>query len=470
MKRVILGLLAGLACARAEANICGTDYQNFNPTTNGLDFVTVHSSETLKPCVINAGLFFNYATNSLTYSKTLNALVVSGQKRKDSVLGADLSAGMGITDRWDFGISIPMVLNQKVQDDYFVSSFESTGITEIKLNSKYRILGDETGGLAGIVSLNKNMIQDNPFTGQNPGPTLNFELAADTVIAERWAVAVNGGYRKRSPGDPYAAMPFIPMRDQWMYSIAGSYYVPSMDSKMILEIFGSRVAQPQNIDADRNMNSLEGLLGFKYDASQNLALHFGGSKQLDTSVGGPDWRVYAGLNWAIGPVCGDKPTLVASSEPLAPVVKDEPETYRLDSEILFDYDQKELNQGSLASLGGLVEKLTVAGFEKLSIEGHTDSVGPDVYNLYLSQVRADQVKKYLVEKLQFPAMKLEAKGYGDTRPVADNGNYQGRRKNRRVDMIVWRKLPAVAATAEPAVSSEPAASSATPVPAATPAK
>lgn len=457
MKKIILGLLAGLACARAEANICGTDYQNFNPTTNGLDFVTVQSSETLKPCVINAGLFFNYAVNSLTYSRTLNSLVVSGQKRKDSILGADLSAGIGINDRWDFGISVPMILTQKVQDDYFVSSFETTGITEIKLNSKYRILGDDTGGLAGIVSLNKNLIQDNPFAGSNPGLTWNFELAADTVIAERWAVAVNGGYRKRSPGEPFAAMPFIPLRDQWIYSVAGSYYVPSMDSKLILEVFGSRVAQADNIDADRSMNSLEGLLGIKYDASQNLALHFGGSKQLDTSLGGPDWRVYAGLNWAIGPVCDDgKKTLVASNAPIVPVSKpEEPETYRLDAEIIFDYDQKELNGASLAQLDGLLEKLTAAGFEKLSIEGHTDSIGPAVYNLYLSQQRAEAVKKHLVSKLKVPGEKLEAKGYGDTRPVADNGNYQGRRKNRRVDLVVWRKLPSAATLETPAPTPTP---------------
>src|SRR6187431_918759 len=109
MKTTLISLLLAVLLnpQNAEANICGTDYQNFNPTTNGLDFVTVHSSETLKPCVINAGLFFNYAVNSLTYSRTLNAQVISGQKLKDKTLGADFSFGFGITDRWDFGVNIP---------------------------------------------------------------------------------------------------------------------------------------------------------------------------------------------------------------------------------------------------------------------------------------------------------------------------------------------------------------------------
>jgi len=441
MKKLILGLSIGLACTRAEANICGTDYQNFNPTTNGLDFVTVQSSETLKPCIINMGVFVNYAANSLTYSKTLSSQVISGQKRRDRTLGTDFSVGMGLTDRWDVGINIPAILSQTVQDDYFVSSFGQTGVTEIKANTKYRFLGDDTGGLAAIVSLNKNLIEDNPFAGTNSGLTWNFELAADTMIASRWAIAVNAGYRKRSPGDAIPAMPFVPLKDQWIYSTAASYYVPSLDSKLIFEIYGSRATETSSIDADRNLNALEGLLGVKYDVNQNLALHVGGTKQLDTSLGGPDWRVYAGLNWAVGPICKQqKPTLVASNEPVPPKAKEEeqPETYRIDNEILFSYGQKELSAENLTVLDPLIADITKKGFDHIVVEGHTDSVGPDAYNQHLSQLRADSVRSYLIEKQNIPADKIEAKGYGSSKPVADNGNYQGRKKNRRVDLIIWR--------------------------------
>jgi hypothetical protein len=54
----------------SKANVCGTDYQTFNPTTSGLDFVTVHSSETLQPCYINFGSFLNYSVNTLTYTRS----------------------------------------------------------------------------------------------------------------------------------------------------------------------------------------------------------------------------------------------------------------------------------------------------------------------------------------------------------------------------------------------------------------
>src|SRR3954468_22587783 len=118
-------LAAGLLSSAANANVCGTDYQIFNPTTNGLDFVTVQSSETLSPCVINSGLFFNYASNSLAYSSVLNSNY--GQKRNDRTLGMDLSLGTGITSRWDVGVNVPFILNQEVKDDYYVSSFGHNG-------------------------------------------------------------------------------------------------------------------------------------------------------------------------------------------------------------------------------------------------------------------------------------------------------------------------------------------------------
>jgi OOP family OmpA-OmpF porin len=65
------------------------------------------------------------------------------------------------------------------------------------------------------------------------------------------------------------------------------------------------------------------------------------------------------------------------------------------------------------------------------IVGHTDSVGPEQYNLKLSQRRADNVMKYLIAH-GVDASRLTAKGYGESMPVADNSTAEGRRKNRRV--------------------------------------
>jgi outer membrane protein OmpA-like peptidoglycan-associated protein len=69
---------------------------------------------------------------------------------------------------------------------------------------------------------------------------------------------------------------------------------------------------------------------------------------------------------------------------------------------------------------------------KGAIEGHTDSVARAGYNLKLSQRRAESVVNMLVEKYGIDESRLSAKGYGLTRPVADNKTKEGRQKNRRI--------------------------------------
>ena len=59
MKNIFVLVL--LASAIATANVVGTDYQNFNPDFSATDFTTVHSSETVKPCMCNIGIYFDYS-------------------------------------------------------------------------------------------------------------------------------------------------------------------------------------------------------------------------------------------------------------------------------------------------------------------------------------------------------------------------------------------------------------------------
>jgi outer membrane protein OmpA-like peptidoglycan-associated protein len=69
------------------------------------------------------------------------------------------------------------------------------------------------------------------------------------------------------------------------------------------------------------------------------------------------------------------------------------------------------------------------------IEGHTDSAGRDEVNLALSQERADAVKQALVER-GASAQRIEAVGYGESRPIADNGTRAGRDRNRRIEVYL----------------------------------
>lgn len=70
------------------------------------------------------------------------------------------------------------------------------------------------------------------------------------------------------------------------------------------------------------------------------------------------------------------------------------------------------------------------------IEGHTDNVGTPEHNLDLSRKRAEGVVNYLVENFGIEKSRLTAKGYGQTRPIADNATDEGKQKNRRIEAII----------------------------------
>jgi outer membrane protein OmpA-like peptidoglycan-associated protein len=105
------------------------------------------------------------------------------------------------------------------------------------------------------------------------------------------------------------------------------------------------------------------------------------------------------------------------------------------SDVLFDTGRYTLKPGArekLAKVAGIIE--AHPGL-KIAVEGHTDSVGSDEYNVRLSNERADAVRSYLVSQ-GVDGEKITAAGFGKTRPVASNSTAAGRQANRRVEMVV----------------------------------
>jgi OOP family OmpA-OmpF porin len=73
---------------------------------------------------------------------------------------------------------------------------------------------------------------------------------------------------------------------------------------------------------------------------------------------------------------------------------------------------------------------------KVVIEGHTDNVGGEQYNLNLSQKRAEAIKSVMVTKFNIEPSRIAAKGFGYSKPIASNSTKEGREKNRRVEAAV----------------------------------
>ncbi|MCJ8276611.1 MAG: OmpA family protein, partial [Bdellovibrionales bacterium] len=293
--------------------------------------------------------------------------------------------------------------------------------------------------------------------GIDPGPTFNLEFAYDFTWSD-FNFGANVGYRFRDPGEPVQGVPVQPYPDEFIFSFAASYLVSAIDTKFIAEIYSALPTEEVQFTTDRELSSAEFILGAKWDVSNNMALHFGGGTELYHGSASPDWRVYTGINWAIGPFFGkqyetyDPDTLTSfestmEARPTVAFIDDVDfsktpegsETF-IAKDVLFEFNSSRVSESFKQTLNKLAAYLQKGGgFKSLTIVGHTDSVGSFAYNDKLSLRRSASVKKYL--DTQVPVAdraKIAATGRGEREPIADNGNYQGRALNRRVEFKIER--------------------------------
>ena len=104
--------------------------------------------------------------------------------------------------------------------------------------------------------------------------------------------------------------------------------------------------------------------------------------------------------------------------------------------IQFDFNKSTLKPSSFPKLQEMVKILNDYPDYSLSIAGHTDSKGEDNYNLRLSYERAAAARTYMLSR-GIPAERIEARGYGETKPIATNDTEAGRALNRRVDFDAY---------------------------------
>jgi OmpA-OmpF porin, OOP family len=104
-------------------------------------------------------------------------------------------------------------------------------------------------------------------------------------------------------------------------------------------------------------------------------------------------------------------------------------------DVLFDFDKSNVKPEAGAILDRLVAFMNENKDKKVSLAGHTDSVGTEAYNLRLSERRVNSVKDYVVKK-GVDTSRISGQGFGESKPIADNKTAEGRSKNRRVEIKV----------------------------------
>lgn len=112
----------------------------------------------------------------------------------------------------------------------------------------------------------------------------------------------------------------------------------------------------------------------------------------------------------------------------------------LPADVLFDSDKATIRADASPTLAKINQLLIYYSKSPVAIEGHTDSKGSKAYNKKLSEERATAVRDYLVKQFGVDASRFQIKGYGETRPVAENANSNGRQLNRRVEVRIQNRL------------------------------
>ena len=104
--------------------------------------------------------------------------------------------------------------------------------------------------------------------------------------------------------------------------------------------------------------------------------------------------------------------------------------------LFFDTGKFDLRPESFPELDRLVEFLNARSGISIELQGHTDNVGSTSSNKKLSQDRVNSVKTYLVDK-GIKTDRLQAKGFGESKPIGDNDTEEGRQQNRRVQFRIF---------------------------------
>ncbi len=90
-------------------------------------------------------------------------------------------------------------------------------------------------------------------------------------------------------------------------------------------------------------------------------------------------------------------------------------------------------------LGKVIKAIELYDDCGIAVEGHTDSWGGDKANQTLSTERAEAVREYLLSTASIDSARITAVGYGETKPIASNETTEGRRKNRRIEVVIHPK-------------------------------
>lgn len=136
----------------------------------------------------------------------------------------------------------------------------------------------------------------------------------------------------------------------------------------------------------------------------------------------------------------------------------------LPSDLLFEYNKADLRDGAKVGLMKVALLMDRNPDMFCWIEGHSDLIGGDEFNMELSRRRAESVRTYLVEGLKMDGTKIVTRGFGKMKPMIAQGNVEQQGPNRRVEILMRKTLPDPVVIPSPAPAPTPSVNPPAPQP------
>lgn len=437
----LLALLILALPAVATAQVVGDPgnfkLERFEMAMDEHSIITVEGAEVDRKGSGGLHLSLGYADDPLVLQENTG----DGFKRVGALVGHQLSAEIGgylaFTDSLAFGISLPMVLSQDrdAGDLTGLPSLSSRDISDPRFILKYQLAEqteDEFNVAIGATATIPRQDDKADYLGGDSASIAPYLAVSDNYDSWRWAF--NVGIKLQEEID----IVDLTISDEAFARIgaAKSWGV----NEVGVTLSGTSSAQDL-FTSNSSYSELMTAYSRRYDSG--ISSFVGGGIGLNEGFGAPDWRVFTGLRLDIdAPVKIAKvtPPLEVEPEPepkSEPAPKPELQQVFVIPDAFFAFDKAEILPRYRDKLRDLALEMVKLNEEHpeykafLVVEGHTDSIGPDVYNLDLGERRAEAAAAILFE---YGVSRDETWiiSHGESRPNASNATEEGRATNRRI--------------------------------------
>jgi len=433
---VFLVGLAGGFVPQAKA----FDAQEFSPAVDPEGYFSVYSSRTAPKGRFHLGIWYNFADDPISASEFNRAFpnqLLAGKHLVDHIHTIDIVGSYSLLDWLELGVDAPF---SDVSSN-FAGTRSDTGPDNVRLLAKAQLLRERWKGLGFAVVPFIDLPSGDPKRLTSSGEIEGGVIGVTDYVYQRFRASLNVGYKVNQEGD-FSIGELNDGSDELLYGL-GVGLLAFKDQPMLFgfvdnvevlaELFGSTVASDPYYE--EFATPLEMLGGARFYSKSGLYFTFGIGKSVTKSINGAGMRIVGGLGYMPQPPPPPPPAPPpAPTPPQERVVVTEEQIITLEP-IYFDFDKSTIKPVSYPVLDQVAQVMRDRPTVIVRVEGHTDSVGSDKYNQRLSERRAHAVVKYLIAK-GIESNRLEAVGFGESRPIATNDSPEGRAKNRRTEFHI----------------------------------